>query len=119
MRRKKKKKKKKKKKEKTTRFTSSRVIKGGLENKTSTPLSDIQHNISFEDGVTCDADLELLGFNGRTIITLYGSAVINFPLPVLPCHADAKSSLRKLHFHQYVVDFFQKQAVKSKRDELE
>lgn len=66
------------------------MAKNYTENKTPTPSSGIQHNISFEDAMTCDVLPELLRINGHTIITHCGSKEINFSLPVLLCHADPK-----------------------------
>lgn len=84
------------------------------ENKTSTPQPNIQHNISFEDAMTCDVAPELLDFYGHTIITLCGSRVINFPLPLLSCHADTKFTPRKLNFHECVVEFFKNNQLNQK-----
>lgn len=89
------------------------------ENKTSTPppRHPTQRLLWRCDDLWCST--RVIGFNCHTIIPLCGSKVINFPLPVLSCHADPKFNPRKLHFHQYVVEFSKKQPAKSKRDELE
>lgn len=89
------------------------------ENKTSTPppWHPTQRLLWRCDDLWCST--RVIGFNCHTIIPLCGSKVINFPLPVLLCHADPKFKPRKLHFHQYVVEFSKKQPAKSKRDELE
>lgn len=82
------------------------------------PLPDIQHNTFFEDAMTCDVVPELLGFNGHTIITLCGSKVINFLLPVLSWHADTKFTPSEAPLPPVCCWVFHKQPAKSKRDEL-
>lgn len=66
-------------------------------------------NISFEDAMTCE-----VGFNDDTIITLFWSKVINFPLPVLSCHVGPPVPPWKLDFHQHVVEFFKNNQLNQK-----